>query len=150
PTRCVELAAGENRPEFGCFKVGVVRGLQFDESTIFWQLWTFPSRAAAEQAQSPNGVIVEEDGKVWGSEFGAKNVPLRGGERMAVIGPLQLLPAKSYDAEIAYAIMKPGDRSLVHTHSGPEAWYVIAGEQCLETPGGSKKIGAAQSMFVGP
>ncbi len=150
PTRCVDVPAGEKRPEFGCFKVGTARGLQFSESKIFWQLWTFPDRATAEQAKSANGVVVEEDGRVWVSEFGPKIIPLRGGERIAVIGPIQLLPAKSYDAEIAYAVMRPGDRSQVHTHPGPEAWYVIAGEQCLETPGGSARARAGGSMFVGP
>jgi hypothetical protein len=35
PTRCVDVPAGEKRPEFGCFKVGTARGLQFSESKIF-------------------------------------------------------------------------------------------------------------------
>ena len=27
----------------------------------------------------------------------------------------------------------PGQFSVAHTHSGPEAWWVLEGEQCLET-----------------
>src|SRR5260370_12739430 len=72
PTRCVDVAAGENRPDVGCFKAGTARGLQVSESKIFWQLWTFPDRAPAERAQKSNGVGLAEDRPVWGSEFGPK------------------------------------------------------------------------------
>lgn len=146
---CVEVPAGTKRPDFGCFLVAAVTGLQFSQPSIYWHLATFPNRAAAEAAKTPAGAVVEEEGKVWLSEFGAKDLRL-GGQHVAVIGPLQLLPAKTYDAEIAYAVLRPGDRSRVHTHAGPEAWYVLAGEQCLETPGRARKAVAGQTMFVEP
>src|SRR5260370_30453636 len=73
PTRCADVAAGEKRPEFGCFKVGTARGLQFSESKIFWQLVTFPDRATAGQANSANGVVVAGDGRVCGSEIVPRN-----------------------------------------------------------------------------
>ena len=34
------------------------------------------------------------------------------------------------------AIFAPGMESTTHTNSGPEAWYTMAGETCLETPDG--------------
>jgi len=34
------------------------------------------------------------------------------------------------------AILNPGMTSAIHDHAGPEAWYTLAGETCLETPGG--------------
>ena len=37
--------------------------------------------------------------------------------------------------------MRPGDNSRVHTHPGPEGWFVLAGEQCLETPSGPTGLG---------
>ena len=46
--------------------------------------------------------------------------------------------------------MRPGDTSPVHTHPGPEGWYVLAGEQCLETPAGANKASARGTMSVGP
>jgi len=69
---------------------------------------------------------------------------------VAVIGPLELPPVKTFDAVLSYAVMRPGDRSLVHTHPGPEGWYMLAGEQCLETQAGTKKAGAGQTMTVPP
>ena len=145
---CAPVPAGEKRPEFGCFVVASSKGLQFDPPTVYWHLRSFPSRAAAEVAKSPSGLVVAEDGKVWLSEFGPKDLAPRGGDLVAVVGPLELAPAKTYDAEIAYAVLRPGDRSRVHTHPGPEAWYVINGEQCLETPEGTTKASVGQTMFV--
>ncbi len=136
---CVDVPPGEKRPEFGCFNVGTVTGLHFSQASVYWHLRAFPSRKAAEAAKSATGIVVEEDGRVWLSEFGARNSAPRGGESIAVVGPLQLPAAKSYAAVLSYAVMRPGDNSRVHTHPGPEGWYVLAGEQCLETPAGANR-----------
>lgn len=145
---CVPVTPGQARPEVGCFIVASSSGLQLSEPVVYWHLRAFPNRAAAEAAKSRAGLIVEEEGKVWLSEFGARELKLKGGEPIAVVGPLELLPSKTYDAEIAYAVMQPGDRSGVHTHFGPEAWYMIAGEQCLETPSGATRARAGGTMAV--
>ena len=147
---CVDVAPGEKRPEFGCFNIGAVKGLHFRQASIYWHLRTFPSRKAAAAAKSAAGIVVVEDGRVWLSEFGARNTGPRGGEPIAVIGPLQLPAAKSYSAVLSYAVMRPGDSSRVHTHPGPEGWYVIAGEQCLETPAGADRARTGGTMAVGP
>src|ERR1051325_6353326 len=145
---CNPVSAEKQRPEFGCFIVASAKGLQFSPPVTYWHLSKFPNRAAAEGVKTSSGLIVAEEGKVWLSEFGPKDAPLRGGEPVAVIGPLELPPAKSYTAEIAYAILRPGDRSRVHTHDGPEAWYVISGSQCLETPEGTIKVDTGKTMSV--
>jgi len=117
---CVDVPAGEKRPEFGCFNVGVVTGLHFSEASVYWHLRAFPSRKAAEAAKSATGIVVEEDGRAWLSEFGPRDSAPRGGEAIAVVGPLQLPTAKSYAAVLSYAVMRPGDSSRVHTHPGPK------------------------------
>ncbi|HEV7683804.1 MAG TPA: hypothetical protein VGO68_16870 [Pyrinomonadaceae bacterium] len=147
---CVDVPPGEKRPEFGCFNVATIKELQFREAAVYWHLSTFGSRKAAEAAKSATGLVVEEDGRVWLSEFGARDAASRGGEVVAVIGPMQLPAAKSYSAVLSYAVMRPGDSSRVHTHPGPEGWYVLAGEQCLETPAGANKAGAGQTQTVLP
>lgn len=151
---CVDVPPDEKRPEFGCFNVGTVSGLHFSQASVYWHLRAFPNRKAAEEAKSANGIVVEEEGRAWLSEFGTQNsvprgVP-RGGESIAVVGPLQLPAAKSYAAVLSYAVMRPGDSSRVHTHPGPEGWYVLAGEQCLETPAGANRAQAGGTMTVPP
>lgn len=147
---CVEVPRGEKRPEFGCFIIATARGLQFTQPTVYWDLRAFPSGAAAEAVKSAKRIVVEEDGRVWLSEFGRRDSAPRGGEPVAVIGPLELPPAKTYDAVLSYAVMRPGDRSLVHTHPGPEGWYMLAGEQCLETQAETKKARTGETMTVPP
>jgi quercetin dioxygenase-like cupin family protein len=147
---CVDVPPGEQRPEFGCFNIGTVKDLHFSQGSVYWHLRAFQSRKAAEAVKTATGLVVEEDGRVWLSEFGARDSAPRGGEAVAVIGPLQLPVARSYSAVLAYAVMRPGDSSRVHTHPGPEGWYVLAGAQCLETPAGASRAGAGQTMTVEP
>src|SRR5258706_7569359 len=105
---CVDVPPGEKRPEFGCFNVGTVTGLHFPQASVYWHLRAFPSRKAAEAARSATGIVVEEDGRVWLSEFGARNSAPRGGEAVAIVGPLQLPAAKSYATVHSYAVMLTG------------------------------------------
>ena len=147
---CVDVPAGEQRPEFGCFNVGLATGLHFTQTSVYWHLREFPSRKGADAVRSATGIVVEEDGRVWLSEFGPRNASPTGGRAIALVGPLQLRPAKSYTAVLSYAVMRPGDNSRVHTHPGPEGWYVFAGEQCLETPAGTSRGRAGETMTVRP
>jgi len=147
---CVDLPQGQERPKFGCFNVGTATGLFFSQSSVYWHLREFSNRTAADAVKSGAGLVVEEDGRVWLSEFGPRNMAIQGGKPIAVIGPMQLPKAESYSAVLSYAIMRPGDSSRVHTHPGPEGWYVLAGEQCLETPAGANKAKAGGTMLVGP
>jgi len=34
------------------------------------------------------------------------------------------------------AVFTLGMRAAIHRHSGPEAWYLLSGTQCLKTPDG--------------
>jgi quercetin dioxygenase-like cupin family protein len=147
---CDDVAPSEKRPDFGCFNVASEQGLQFPERQVYWHIRTFANRAAADAAKSATGIVVEEDNRVWLSEFGSRDLIVKGGQPVATVGPLQLPPAKSFTAVLSYAVMRPGDRSRVHTHPGPEGWYMIAGEQCLETPSGANKAKTGGTMTVPP
>lgn len=147
---CVDVPPGQKRPEFGCFNIGTATGLHFSQASVYWHLHAFPSRKAAEAAKSASGIVVEEGGRVWLSEFGPRNTAPREGEAIAVVGPLQLPAAQSYTAVLSYAVMRPGDNSRVHIHPGPEGWYVLAGAQCLETPAGANRARAGETMMVRP
>jgi len=80
---CVDVPEREKRPEFGCFNIGMVTGLHFSQTSVYWHLRAFPSRKAAEAAKSATGIVVEEDGRVWLSEFGPRHTAPRGGEAIA-------------------------------------------------------------------
>jgi len=150
PHTCVAVTPGEVRPEFGCFRIGIAKNLIFSDPAVFWHLKPYPSLAAANAAKSSSGIVVEEDGRVWLSEFGSKDRASQGGHRVAMIGPLSVVAGKKYDAEIAYSVMAPSDHSRVHMHAGPEAWYVLAGAQCLETPAGTLRGHTGETMIAAP
>ena len=115
---CVNIPPGQKRPDFGCFSLATESGLRFSEPTAYWHLRTFPNRAAADAAKSPTGIVVEEDGRVWLSEFGSHDLALQGGQAVAIVGPMELPKAESYAVVLAYAVMRPNDRSIVHVHPG--------------------------------
>jgi len=65
-----------------------------------------------------------------------------GGARVAEIGPLPVSAGAKYSVRYMEVIFAPGMTAPAHRHSGPEAWYTLAGETCLETPEG-KMVGRA-------
>jgi quercetin dioxygenase-like cupin family protein len=145
---CDDLAPGAARPELGCFNIARVTGLRFRDSIVYWHLSTYPSRAEAEASRSDAGVVVEEAGKVWLNELGPRNQRPHGGQHVASIGPLLLPRAPVYTAVFSFAAMQPGQRSIVHTHPGPEGWYMLAGEQCLETSVGVFRGSTGQTVVA--
>jgi quercetin dioxygenase-like cupin family protein len=107
-------------------------------SEVFWHLDVYSTRAAAEQAKSSRGTVIESLGKVWLLSIEAARWRPAGGERVAEIGPLPVIAGETYAAQYMEAIFTPGMTAPTHTHPGPEAWYTLAGETCLETPQGTQ------------
>jgi quercetin dioxygenase-like cupin family protein len=103
---------------------------------VFWHLDTFPTLAAAEAAKGPGGAVIEALGKIWLMTIANSDFRAGSGDRVASIGPLPVSSTIDYAATYMEAIFTPGMESSTHTHSGPEAWYTMTGETCLETPSG--------------
>jgi uncharacterized protein (TIGR02246 family) len=133
---------GERTTEVGCWIITDQPVGQWTESQTFWHLDVYPTRAAAEEAKGPRGTVVESLGKVWLLTVEKAGWRPSKGERIAEIGPLPIIAGEKYSAQYMEAILNPSMTSSIHTHSGPEAWYTLAGETCLETPEG-KYVGRA-------
>jgi len=58
-------------------------------------------------------------------------------------------PGTHHSMQVMSAYMLPGQMSHIHAHSGPEAWYVVEGEQCLQTTTATIKARAGQGAMVG-
>jgi quercetin dioxygenase-like cupin family protein len=69
-------------------------------------------------------------------------------ERVARVGPLPLTPGRAYVAYYIEGVVPPGARTPAHRHAGPEAWYVLQGTNCLETPDGVRTAGAGETLVV--
>jgi hypothetical protein len=140
----------ERTSEVGCWimvddPVGRLPG-----GPIFWHLDTYPTRAAAEEAKEGRGTVVDALGKNWLFTIAEAGWRPRSGQRVAEVGPLPVREGASYSATYMEAISTPGMMSAIHTHSGPEAWFTIAGESCLETPQGAQWARAGGPPMIVP
>ena len=71
---CVDVPPGEMRPDLAA-STSACNRTSFQSTIRLLASRAFPSRKAAEAAKSATGILVEEDGRVWLSEFGAQDNP---------------------------------------------------------------------------
>jgi len=135
PGSCATPVA-ERTSEVGCYVDANESLGDLPQEPIFWHIYNFPTRVAAESAKPPHGTVVESFGKNRLYAIATSDWHPNSGERVAVIGPLLVLPGKQYTARYMEAAFSPGMAARAHEHSGPEAFYVVSGTQCLETSDG--------------
>ncbi|HKR30107.1 MAG TPA: hypothetical protein VJT08_06505 [Terriglobales bacterium] len=105
--------------------------------------------AASEVKGSSSGTVVQSFGKVWFFKIAPAEWKPVSGERAAVIGPLPVPLAEKYFARYMESIEAPTVTGTpVHTHPGPEAWYLLGGAQCLRTPNKTFVIHTGETGFV--
>ena len=134
--QCVPVGERAGRA-FGCYVLASRMVGQLDSVPFFWHIYRYADRAAADATQATGGTVVESLGSVWLMSIQRSEWRPPTGERIAVIGPLPVTAGPEYVAEYMEAVFQPGMKSAVHRHSGPEAWYTVSGETCLETPSGT-------------
>ena len=145
PTRC--LPVSERTGELGCWITASAALGKLAATKVSWHLDTYATRAAADAVRGTNGTVVESLGKIWLFTIAAAGWRPSTGERVAEIGPLEVDSKTNYTAQYMEAIFAPGMTAPAHRHSGPEAWYTVTGETCLETPEG-KVVGRAGGQHV--
>lgn len=131
-------ASQRNGRDVGCFIVSETQVGRLGPQPVFWHVVRFASRALADAANRDSGTVIEAYGGEWLLKVGAAGWRSAGGQEVAKIGPLPVQAGTSYSALYMEASMRPGMKSAIHRHSGPEAWYTLSGETCLETPAGTQ------------
>ena len=144
---CVPVSERAGR-ELGCFITATQALGKLSRKPLYWHLDSYSTRAEAEAVRGPSGTVVESYGKAWLFTIAGADWRPHRGEHIASVGPLPLGSAKKYTAIYMEATFMPGMESMIHRHSGPEAWYVLAGEQCLETPEGKTVVRVGHSGIV--
>ena len=132
----------------GCHLAGTEPFGAAPATPLFWHIDRYPTRQAAEAARRAHGTVAEAHGQVWLFTLADSAWRPAGGERVARVGPLPVTPGRTYAAHYLEGVVPPGARTPVHRHAGPEAWYVLAGAQCLETPDGARLVRAGESYVV--
>jgi quercetin dioxygenase-like cupin family protein len=106
------------------------------KGNLFWHIDSFLSKDAADRAAATTSTVVQAFGSTWLFTIAEERWRPQGGDHVADIGPLQLAPSATYAAEYLRSVFNPGTTAPLHVHSGPEAFYAVSGDTCLETPDG--------------
>lgn len=149
PFSCT-IPASQRKQEEGCYILAAEVLTSLPEAPLFWHLYTYPTIQAATLAKGTSaGTVVKALGKAWFFNIAAKDWRPRGGERVAVVGPLPRFPAKTYVARYMEDVSSlPMERTPVHRHPGVEAWFLLGGSQCMQTPGKTSVIHSGETAFV--
>jgi quercetin dioxygenase-like cupin family protein len=115
---------------------------------VLWHIDQFPSYADAQRAETATSVAFVAHGSAWLYSIGLDTANHHGGRHVAVVGPIPTQPNRTFSMMVMSAHFLPGQFSVVHTHPGPEAWWVLDGEQCLQTTRSTIRARAGQSAIV--
>jgi hypothetical protein len=129
------VAGADEHPGPACLMAHLPLG-KLQGPSVYWQLYTYPDLASARREQPANGVVTAAFGQVWLFVVGPKGSVHAHGERVGEVGPIPVDSDAAYAAEFLKSTFSPGMDAPVHVHSGPEAFYAISGDTCLETPEG--------------
>jgi quercetin dioxygenase-like cupin family protein len=115
--------------------------------TLYWRVETFPTLAEAQAAAGPTSLAAEVAGKSWLITLGAAGGSSPGASKVAEIGPLPTVTASEYLLRLNDSGGPPGVATPIHTHPGPEAFYVVTGQLKQKTPQGVRIVEAGQHLL---
>jgi hypothetical protein len=101
---------------------------------LTWTIETFDSVGLADAAAGPWSLTVQSAGKVWLFTLGNGERPSSAGTKVAEVGPIPRISAKTYLLRINDASGPPGSVTPIHSHPGSEAFFVLSGEQSIRSP----------------
>ncbi len=119
-------------------------------AVLYWHIDSFPTLAAAEAARSGRATAVSSLGTAWLFTLADSAWHSTAGHHVAIIGPVPVVTADSLAAVYMEGVFEPGMKTVVHRHAGAEAWYTLAGAQCLETPHGKLVQRAGEPGMIVP
>jgi quercetin dioxygenase-like cupin family protein len=140
----------ERKTPAGCYTTAQKVFGALPEAPLFWHIHELRGAGATTVKPGPRSVVVQSLRRTWLYTIAEEGWQPETGEPIAVIGPLQVAPRVSYTARYMEAVFPPDlDTGLIgHRHPGSEAWYVLSGTQCLETPNGLIMASAGQAAMV--
>ena len=149
PSSCT-IPASQRKQEEGCYITAIELMKTLPKGLLFWHLYTYPTHEAAERAKgNSSGTVVNSLGKIWLFKIAAPDWQPTSGQKVAMVGPLPGFDAKEYEARYLESVSGAGPgQTPVHRHPGVEAWYVLSGAQCMQTPEKTFLIGEKETGLV--
>jgi quercetin dioxygenase-like cupin family protein len=115
---------------------------------LFWHIDRFDSGESARGAVGPASVAFEAHGTWWLMTIESGIDDHHGGKHVTHVALPALPPAPKYSMLVMSAYIPAGLTSRIHTHSGVEGFYVVDGQQCLETPTRIYKMPKGGSLVI--
>jgi cupin domain len=112
---------------------------------LFWRIENLATPEQAAALAGPWSLVAESMGKVWLFTLGASGGATPGATRVAEVGPIPRVAAKTWLLRINEASGPPGSITSPHSHPGSEAFYVLQGETSSHTPRGVKRVKAGDT-----
>lgn len=103
-----------------------------EPAALYWHIDEFESLAEARRHAGPTSAAFEAHGRAWLASVGPRTSAHQGGTHRADIGPLVVERGRPLSMMIMSAYFEPEQITTVHVHSGPEAIFVVEGEQCMQ------------------
>lgn len=149
PFTCT-VPVSERTQEAGCYIIALETLKNLPAKPLFWYIYSYRDIDAATHAKRiSGGTAVESLGRAWLFNIAPAGWKPKEGKREALIGPLNVVRGKKYLARYMESVIPPGPGGTpVHRHPGPEAWYLLAGIQCIRTPDKTILLHAGETAFV--
>lgn len=147
PVKCAQDSP-ERRGEVGCTILTSRPFVGPLPKSVYWHIDRFDALEDAIAKAGPNGVAAEAHGGIWLMTVESKGKDHHGGRHVAWVGPLLLPPVASFTMRVRSSLLTTGSTTPVHTHSGPEVFYIVSGEQCLDTQQAGHRLSAGRSFVL--
>jgi quercetin dioxygenase-like cupin family protein len=144
---CIENSP-ERRGEIGCSLVENKPLPETLKEPLFWHIDRFDSGERARAAVGPTSIALEAHGAWWLLTIESGIDDHHGGRHVTQVGLPPLPSAPKYSMLVISAYIPHGLTSRVHLHSGVEVFYVVDGEQCLETPERAYRMHKGEGLAV--
>lgn len=148
PGACEERAS-LHQGQLGCYFDTAVQ-LRSPPGELYRHIEEFADPAIVEDAKGPASAVVSAYDKTFLYTInGEAQFAMPGGRPVSSIGPLPTSHADAITTRFMQAMTEPGAMTRVHTHDGPEAFFLISEAICMDSPSGPAITGAGQTYWIG-
>lgn len=143
-----EAPAAANSGREGCYFDAAVE-IGTPPAEVYWHVDEYADAAAARAARGPGSAVIEAYGRYFLQTVnGRADWRPAGGQHRATVGPMPAPRGGPVTARFMQAMTRPGASTRPHRHDGAEAFYLVSGAICMETPGGAATTGAGETYWV--
>lgn len=147
PGGCEE-SSDLNVGKIGCY-LDVALPVGKMPAQVYWHVDEYSSARDARAAKTSGSAVTRAHGRIFLQTVnGNPQWTPNGGRRIARIGPFPAPQGVDLTARMMQATTPAGLTTRPHTHSGVEAWYMLEGVQCVETPGRFFQFPAGEGHWV--